>query len=141
MYRKTLNEANSNCGTQCPSGTSLDCAPGEFCWIGLSLAPCQSETGETPYPIEKRCGKGYDDAKSKCGTPCASGTSMECDANEFCFQALGLTGCAAEIAAIKDARTGDVDEDGKSSLDVSKKRCGTTLEDANSKCGVLNSKF
>jgi len=43
-----------------------------------------------------RCGKNSEDAKSKCGTACPSGTKADCPSGEFCHAGLPVEGVCAK---------------------------------------------
>ena len=79
----------------------------------------------------QRCGRTWDDANSRCGTPCPHDTSEECPAGEDCWSELDGD-ChgtppppppgGAGPPVVPPALRGD-------------QRCGTTWNDANGKCG------
>ena len=77
----TWADANSRCGTACPTGLDSECFDRELCFS--DLVECDTFLSNTTSNL--RCGTTWEDANNRCGTTCASGTDSECKDGEFCF--------------------------------------------------------
>ena len=97
-------EASTSCESRqnCPSGQNDECLiPGQQCW---ALTECDTRYGHGQQFADKHdvvcvdlnrpssdprdhyfCGKGYEDAASKCSTNCPSGSLNDCPDGEICF--------------------------------------------------------
>lgn len=71
-----------------------------------------------------RCGSSFADAASTCGTLCPNGVDSDCPSGQKCF---------GSVTCSQSTTTGG----GSSSGDSGNSRCGSTFEDANTKCGSL----
>ena len=88
-----FDDASTNCNIPCESGHSNLCPDGQGCFAYTlcdetgkkavptpSLAPIPSSPAESFY-----CGASFEDASSKCKSPCPSGRSEDCPGDLLCF--------------------------------------------------------
>ncbi|KAL7532158.1 hypothetical protein ACHAXR_009762, partial [Thalassiosira sp. AJA248-18] len=77
-------DAASKCVNACPSGTSLECAPGQSCFGDITTCSNNNNYGGQMAASNNYCGVDWSDA-STCRSTCPSGTDAECPDNQKCF--------------------------------------------------------
>ena len=112
----TWGDADGKCGVECPHDSSEECPRGEDCFSELrdSAVVCNQPAHRSPPPpppppssLAQRCGRDWNDANGKCGTPCPDNDSEECTVpGEDCFSELTTPGaCAPGRVAASDGCT------------------------------------
>jgi len=109
---KSWADANSRCGTLCPSGTDVPCFNGERCFRDLKFScPIISTTGSTVGKGGTRCGLTWADANSRCGTTCKnSGNDPACPTGQNCFTDLSNGVCSSnanEASVVEENQSSD----------------------------------
>jgi hypothetical protein len=103
---KSWTDANSRCGTLCPSGTDVPCFNGEHCFRDMkNSCPISATSGSTIGKGGTRCGTTWTDANSRCGTTCkTSGSDPACPVGQSCFTDLsqGVCTSAANEATVTE---------------------------------------
>eukprot|EP00873_Tetraselmis_striata_P005271 jgi/Tetstr1/425535/TSEL_001546.t1 len=87
-------DANSRCGTSCPSGVDSECPAGERCYADLAIAPCGGITGGTsPNPAPA--------TPSPTPAPPSGGGQGACDASGKwpSYKCNGGTGACRHVSA------------------------------------------
>jgi len=86
---ETWGDAAEKCANACPSGTSLECAPGHSCFGDISTCTNDnngySYVAEATHATSNYCGVDWSDAQSKCSETCPAGTDAECPPSQKCF--------------------------------------------------------
>ena len=154
----TFDDATTTCGLPCPDGQSSTCPLHQGCFAytlcnenGDNAIPTPTLAPIPEAPLDSYyCGTSYDEASTKCSTPCPSRTSMECDDGEACFASTpcsdkdsffcGNTWEEASSSCGQPCESNSDCEDGDSCFGYtpcSKSEtfyCGTTFDDASTKC-------
>ncbi|KAL7482139.1 hypothetical protein ACHAW6_007834 [Cyclotella cf. meneghiniana] len=109
-------EASDKCNTPCPDGDASVCSDGEACFAWTA---CRNT--ESYY-----CGVSFQDASENCAHPCESRSSLDCPEGMGCF---AYTTCQATNESAEHVVN-------PSSIPMNGYFCGTTIEDAATKCAT-----
>ena len=89
----TWTNANSQCGTECPLGTTEECPTGQICYADCTACPVNAGNNIGITYNHNYCGSSWGAANSQCGTSCPQGEDSECPSGQLCYA--DCTACPA----------------------------------------------